>query len=355
MIGFNAGINISLGDIELALDYLQDGDICESDLIAVKSDNKENIIEDKILEPAYAGNIADADEEDEDDLDFGDESDDYENDEDSEDDDLDMDDIDFEDEDDEDLDFGDEEEGEFEDDEDLDEFEDDEDLDFGDEEEYEEDSEVDDDLDELFDDEEEENQVVRKDVVKENVVKQESKVIEPTTVKSAREIELEKRLLELEVLAKEKKLMEEREASRQRELELERKLAEAEKLLEGGVKNESNQKVTQNRNATVNSASDNIRNNSSAKERELLQQKQRLARERQLQALQEKKLKEIDYSNLEIDALWKEVRRFMIEQGVQSKLVHKSVVENKFGASNIKKLYLKGYLIPFGSKLTIGK
>lgn len=63
----------------------------------------------------------------------------------------------------------------------------------------------------------------------------------------------------------------------------------------------------------------------------------------------------IDYASMDIDALYKEVRRFMQEHGVQRNVVDKKVLEEKFGAQNIRKLIIKSYLILIGKGVTVGR
>ena len=61
------------------------------------------------------------------------------------------------------------------------------------------------------------------------------------------------------------------------------------------------------------------------------------------------------YSAMQIDALYKEVRKFAIELGVKQKPVEISKLEEKFGAMNIRKLVNKSYIIKIGKGATIGR
>ena len=61
------------------------------------------------------------------------------------------------------------------------------------------------------------------------------------------------------------------------------------------------------------------------------------------------------YSAMQIDALYKEVRKFAIELGVKQKPVDISKLEDKFGAMNIRKLVNKSYIIKIGKGATIGR
>lgn len=66
--------------------------------------------------------------------------------------------------------------------------------------------------------------------------------------------------------------------------------------------------------------------------------------------------KRIDrYSSMDIDALYKEVRRFMQDSGVSKTTIDRQVLEREFGAANVKKLLLKSYIIIMGRGITIGR
>jgi len=345
--GFNVGVKISLGDMETALDYINDTDIYKNDIEELKrqrvnksesiaeafetrSDNvsigtatisledaiEDDIINDEEFEDTDDDLIFDEDEEDEG-MDFGDDGFEFED----EDDEM------YLEEDEDDFDFGDEDGDE-------------DDFDFGDEEEGE-------------------------------VIIETPKVI----TKSDRELELERQLTELkraeeERLQREKierereererqqeELARQRERERKLEIELERVKRERDDALrrsreiterKGKVQNEKTIRQSNKSNSSVrDNRSSNNAINTSPRNDTLKKQAERLVKS-------ENKSVEY-YSSLEIEALWVEVRKFMVSNGVASKLISKSLVEQKFGAQNIKKLYLKGYLIPFGSKLTIGK
>src|SRR5690606_14609887 len=49
------------------------------------------------------------------------------------------------------------------------------------------------------------------------------------------------------------------------------------------------------------------------------------------------------YSAMDIDALYKEVKKFMIANGVTRSPVDRGLLEREFGAMNIRKLLLKSY------------
>ena len=326
--GFNVGVKISLGDMETALDYINDTDIYKNDIEELKRQrvNKSESIAEAFETRSDNVSIGTATISLEDAIEDA-----IINDEEFEDTDDDL--IFDEDEEDEGMDFGDD--GfEFEDEDDEDDF------DFGDEEEDE-------------------------------VIVETPKVI----TKSDRELELERQLTELkraeeERLQREKierereererqqeELARQRERERKLEIELERVKRERDDALrrsrelterKGEVQNEKTIRQSNKSNSYVrDNRSSNNAINTSPRNDTLKKQAERLVKSEN---------KSIEYySSLEIEALWVEVRKFMVSNGVASKLISKSLVEQKFGAQNIKKLYLKGYLIPFGSKLTIGK
>ena len=61
------------------------------------------------------------------------------------------------------------------------------------------------------------------------------------------------------------------------------------------------------------------------------------------------------YSALDITGLWEEVRIFMENNGVRARALPEKLLTDEFGADNIKKLYKKGYIIPFaGKRVTFG-
>ena len=61
------------------------------------------------------------------------------------------------------------------------------------------------------------------------------------------------------------------------------------------------------------------------------------------------------YSGMEIDELYKYVKSFLIKNNVKSSAIDKSILDKNFGAANINKLIMKSYLILLGKKVTIGK
>lgn len=321
--GFNVGVNISLGDMETALDYINDGSIYKEDIEKLRMKRQatkdttviELEAEVGIKEPVTLK--------------------DYNNDHYEED--TDLNEYDYEDEEDDDFDsYFDEEDTE-----------EDEEFDFGDEE---------------LDFDEEDGGYGDEECISEEY---------NDGTKSERELELERQLSELKG-AEEKRLKQEKvnqgkleqlNLQRERERKLEEKIngikqQRDEELIknkgieagEGGnnAKETKDRSTKSNKGTVVNGGSTgtSVSNNkppssvASGKHGERLVNANRTG---------------VDYSILEIDALWAEVRKFMLSNGVQSKLISKKLVEDKFGANNIRKLYLKGYLIPFGSRLTIGK
>ncbi len=369
--GFNVGVNISLGDMETALDYINDNEVYRDEIEELKRQKQSNqfnaeTTQDIKQESASTFNeVSAVNTEDEDYLDddtlfeFDDGSEEYEEG--------------YEDSDDDILDEDGEEDyyddgaysGILDDEEDIDE----DDI-LGDDEEYtdfDEDSilgEEDDDLDY----EDSEGDYYEEQVNKASVV-----------AKSAREIELERQIEELrrdeELRLQQEKLRQEQEErekaelearKRERERELELKLEKLKKQREEALRkstdldmgrNTYNENLKKDIDSNSNNGSSRGGNpsiNTKATINALKQQKERVVNPVKTKA-ETTPEKEIDYSTLDIEALYKEVKAFMIANGVKTKPLSKSLVEQKFGAQNIKKLYLKGYLIPFGSKLTIGK
>lgn len=71
---------------------------------------------------------------------------------------------------------------------------------------------------------------------------------------------------------------------------------------------------------------------------------------------QKEKVNEIEiYSKMEIKELYKEVRKYMEDRGVRKGVIDLAELENKFGKNNIRKLILKSYLILVGKGVTVGK
>ena len=61
------------------------------------------------------------------------------------------------------------------------------------------------------------------------------------------------------------------------------------------------------------------------------------------------------YSQLDTDALYDEVRKFLKKHNVEKKIVDIKILEDEFGKPNIKKLILKSYLISIGKGVTVGR
>lgn len=61
------------------------------------------------------------------------------------------------------------------------------------------------------------------------------------------------------------------------------------------------------------------------------------------------------YDAMEIDALYKEVKTYLVNRGVNKKLIELTELSERFGEQNIKKLIKKSYLILIGKGVTIGR
>ena len=61
------------------------------------------------------------------------------------------------------------------------------------------------------------------------------------------------------------------------------------------------------------------------------------------------------YEGLEIEVLYKEVKKFMVGHGVGKKPVAKELLEEEFGVKNIKILIARSYLIMMRRGVTIGR
>ncbi len=61
------------------------------------------------------------------------------------------------------------------------------------------------------------------------------------------------------------------------------------------------------------------------------------------------------YSSLSIEKLYSVLAEFLASNGVGKKPVEKEILVNEFGAGNVNKLIIKSYLVPLGSKVTMGK
>ena len=374
--GFNVGVNISLGDMETVLDYINNSDIYKDEIeelkkqkfapdttvtdensyttVSVNSEDQRDVLYSNNEYTVNNENFTDDTYDDDDDesiLDYGEDEDDDES--------I----LDYGEDDDESiLDYGED------DDESI--------LDYG---EDDDDEESILDYDEDEDDDNEESILDYGDDDDDSIDDNVDKAVPETfNVKSSRELELERELEELRKLEakrlEEKRALREREEERRLQLERqelqeqlarqrERELAlqrEIERLKRSTNESKNNERgvgfndsetisktIIKNNGAGRGSVLDNI---SMQRDESLKRPEQRLVNVSQSQS--ESK---IDYSSLEIEALWEEVKKFMLSQGVATKLISRKLVEDKFGANNVKKLYIKGYLIPFGSKLTIGK
>lgn len=72
--------------------------------------------------------------------------------------------------------------------------------------------------------------------------------------------------------------------------------------------------------------------------------------------LQEGSMKDTDkYDSLDIDALYNEVKAYMNKMGVGRSLMNRKQLEDEFGQENVKRLLLKSYLITLGNRVTIGR
>lgn len=61
------------------------------------------------------------------------------------------------------------------------------------------------------------------------------------------------------------------------------------------------------------------------------------------------------YDDMDVDSLYREVKKYMTSMGVDKRLIVKSQLEKEFGVKNIKKLIMKSYLISLGNKITMGR
>lgn len=65
--------------------------------------------------------------------------------------------------------------------------------------------------------------------------------------------------------------------------------------------------------------------------------------------------KEEQYNSLDIDTLYTKVVEFMMAHEVSKSAIDRSILDAEFGVLNINKLIMKSYLISMGKKVTIGK
>ena len=61
------------------------------------------------------------------------------------------------------------------------------------------------------------------------------------------------------------------------------------------------------------------------------------------------------YTCMAVDSLFNVVKKFMVEHGVNNKLIDVSLLNNKFGSENVKRLIKKSYIISIGKGVTIGR
>ncbi len=61
------------------------------------------------------------------------------------------------------------------------------------------------------------------------------------------------------------------------------------------------------------------------------------------------------YNGMDIDTLYKAVKSYMDRKGVNKSIIDKSVLEAEFGTQNIRKLIVKSYLIVMGKGVTAGR
>jgi len=77
--------------------------------------------------------------------------------------------------------------------------------------------------------------------------------------------------------------------------------------------------------------------------------------EKMASASSEKLKSKIDmYSRMTTEELYIEIKKFLESMGVRKITVDKKLLEEEFGAENIRKMILKSYLISIGNKVTIG-
>lgn len=88
---------------------------------------------------------------------------------------------------------------------------------------------------------------------------------------------------------------------------------------------------------------------------------------KRLNKLKEQKLKEIregklnnesnieKYNAMEINALYKEVKNFIIKNGATNKPIDKDVITKVFGADNVRRLHRRGYIVMVGRNITCGR
>lgn len=65
--------------------------------------------------------------------------------------------------------------------------------------------------------------------------------------------------------------------------------------------------------------------------------------------------KEEQYNSLDIDTLYTKVVEFMMAHEVSKSAIDRNILDTEFGVLNINKLIMKSYLISMGKKVTIGK
>ena len=317
VVGFNVGSTISLGDMSLAIDYLLDKESFEPELQEVKEKITNRQEDGGKKEERFNGELKIVtDKSDElDNREIGNGT--------SEDDEYDLSDME------EYYDDGDYEDGDVEE-----EYLDDEDEYFEDEDDYFEDEYFEDE-DDYFEDEyfedEDDSVEVKPSIQLEDSEVRDKKESEIERALRKKEEELKRRLAEIE---RKEELKRREEEARLKELQaLERKILEAEKRLK-----------------TNDLARDTVEN----KKVEVKARGQRTA-PRKVQPKNGRADSIQMYSELDIDALYNEVRTFMQSKGVAKSIIDRRVIEKRFGSHNIRKLILKSYLISIGKGVTIGK
>ena len=89
-----------------------------------------------------------------------------------------------------------------------------------------------------------------------------------------------------------------------------------------------------------------------------LREERRLQEEKRL--MEETKPKEVKldssiYDSLDVEALYIEVKAFILKTDISKGVMDVKILRDKFGSNNIKKLITKSYLISIGKGVTIGK
>lgn len=298
--GFNVGVTVSLGDMELALDYLNNKDLFEDN---INTENRFNSLTDNHVDLASTTEISGEDEDDYFEGSCEDEDDSEELDESN--------------------------------------FEEDDDSYFADSEELDDSEEscesTEDDEDDYFDEDDTELEAAEAEILVDSTPK--------STIKSntKTDTELEEIKHKLDTLNRQK------EAARQLEIKrlqleaqkAERELAELEKRNKLALQTQMKRSTNELKNTT-----------SMQKEKQPISNiKNEAPVQKQIHTI----TKEQMYSNMEIDALYNEVKKYLSSRGVKKVAISKEELEKEFGKSNISKLIIKSYLILIGKGVTIGK